>query len=294
MNFRSATTLSGLLLAAMVAWPASASDEQALAVRAPVTDAGNPAGFSLTYDVYTGGFRALRLDFAVAFDGETPDYRTDISMETSGLVGFMFNWRFDAMSNGVWRDGEIVPERYHTANVWRGNERAVSIDYEDGVAAKVLAVPPYSEEDMKKVAPAMIPGAVDPTSAVTALVLTSALQGDCRPTTAIYDGRRRYDALTSPLPPRDLQRSSQAPFVGQAEGCKLTFKRIAGFKPRKQRVQDLEVDVWLADVGVAGGGLPGRVPVRLELSTPWGDGFGHLVRARDSSGSLIFGEPGDD
>ncbi len=283
-------TLPGPLLAAVLAFPAAASDGQALAVRPPEPGARDLSGFSLTYDVYTGGFRALRLDFAVAFDGVTPDYRTDISMETSGLIGFMFNWRFDAMSNGAWRGSEIEPVRYHTANVWRGNEREVAIDYKDGVAAKVSAVPPYSEDDMKKVSTEMIPGAVDPTSAVTALVLTSAIDGTCRPTTAIYDGRRRYDANMTPLAPRKLKRSAQAPFVGHAEGCKLTFKRIAGFKPRKKRMQDLEVDVWLADIGA---GL-GRLPVRLELLTPWGDGFAHLVRARDSSGALVFGEPEDD
>ena len=269
---------------------ATASGAQTPGEQATIPATAAPAGFALTYDVYTGGFRALRLDFAVAFDGETPDYRTDISMETSGLVGFMFNWRFDAMSNGAWRTGEIVPVRYHTANVWRGNEREVAIDYEDGVAANVSAVPPYSEEDMKKVSPEMIPGAVDPTSAVTALVLTAAVERNCRPTTAIYDGRRRYDALMTPLAPRELRRSSQAPFVGQAEGCKLTFKRIAGFKPRKKRVQDLEVDVWLSEIGAG----PGPVPVRLELFTPWGDGFAHLVRAKDASGKLVFGEPEED
>lgn len=290
MPFRPAVPLLGLLLALAPAMPATGADEQALAPRAPAPGVPDLSGFSLTYDVYTGGFRALRLDFAVAFDGETPAYRTDIRMETSGLVGFMFNWRFDAMSNGDWRDGEIVPERYHTANVWRGNEREVAIDYEDGVAAKVSAVPPYSEEDMKKVSPEMIPGTVDPTSAVTALVLSSAIDGACRPTTAIYDGRRRYDANMTALEPRELKRSSQAPFVGVAEGCKLTFKRIAGFKPRKKRVQDLEVDIWLAHIEAG----PGRLPVRLELFTPWGDGFAHLVRARDASGTLVFGEAEDD
>ena len=94
------------------------------------------------------------------------------------IIGALFNWRFDATSTGAWRDAEIVPRRYRTANVWRGNERVVAIEYEDGVAQKVSAVPPYSEEDMKKVTPAMRAGAVDPTSGVTALVLTSAIEGD--------------------------------------------------------------------------------------------------------------------
>ena len=258
-------------------------DEQAMAVTGKT-----PSGFALTYNVYSGGFRAMRLDFTVALDGDgagQPRYDTRINMETSGLVGALFNWRFDASSVGEWQD-EAVPTRYRTANVWRGNAREVAIDYENGVASAVSAEPPYSAEDLEKVAPFVTPGAVDPTTAVTSLVMKSALEDACHPQTAIYDGRRRYDANMQALPPRALKRSSTAPFEGQVGGCKLTFKRIAGFRPGKKRMQDLEVDIWLAEIGVE----IGRLPVRLEMQTPWGAGFAHLVSARDADGTLVFGE----
>lgn len=58
-----------------------------------------------------------------------------------------------------------------------------------------------------------------------------------------------------------------------------------GFKPDRKRLQDLEVAIWLADIGVE----PGQVPVRLELTTHWGDVFAHLVRARTRDGALVFG-----
>ncbi|MDE0781224.1 MAG: DUF3108 domain-containing protein [Alphaproteobacteria bacterium] len=282
----SAAVVANILLAGVTA-AQSEPDKQAMTV-----SSGGLGGFSLTYDVYKGGFRALQLDFFVGITGDETHtrYDTKVKMETAGLVGALFNWRFDAISKGTWRKGEIVPERYHTANVWRGNEREVTINYKDGVASKVSAEPPYSEEDMKKVSPSMIPGAVDPTSAVTALVLNSALHGRCKPETPIYDGRRRYDANMSVLEPRKLKPSNFAPFAGLAEGCRMTFKRIAGFKPDKKRLQNLEVDVWSAEVGLA----PGRVPVRLELVTPWGKGFAHLVRAQNAEGALVFGEPAID
>lgn len=283
-----ASILSGLLTAVLVCVPSTVvhaeASEQAMAVQP-----SDPRGFALTYDVFSGGFRALRLDFVVdlaAEDVAPQRYDTRINMETSGIVGALFNWRFDATSKWAWQDGEIIPDRYRTANVWRGNAREVVIEYEDGIARNVSAVPPYSEEDMQKVKPEMIPGAVDPTSAVTALVLTSAIEGTCRPETAIYDGRRRYDANMEALGPRTLKTSSSAPFAGQAEGCKLTFKRIAGFRPDRKRMQGMEVDIWLADIGIE----TGRVPVRLEMETPWGVGFGHLVRARNADGTLVFGE----
>ncbi len=277
------------IIAAMTgATPAVAADgEQAMApADAALQNAAE--GFALTYDVYTGGLRAIRFDFEV--DLADPGYETRIRLHTSGIIGALFNWSLEASSTGDWRDGEIAPEKYRTANIWRSRQRRVAIDYAADGARTVTAEPPYGEEDIKRVDPALIPGSVDPTTAVTALVLTSAINGACRPRTAVYDGRRRYDANLEVLPQRDLKPSSAAPFEGSVEGCRLTFERIAGFKPGRKRLQDLEVVIWLADIGVE----PGQVPVRLELSTPWGDGFAHLVRARTADGTLVFGVPDED
>ena len=270
----------------MAGGPASADvDVPAIApADTKAVPAAEALGFALTYDVYTSGLRAIRFDFAL--DLSDPAYETRIRLETSGIVGALFNWSLEASSRGAWRDGEIAPRRYRTATVWRSRERTVAIDYHDDGSRSVAAKPPYGADDIKKVDPALIPGSVDPTTAVTALLLTSAIDGACRETTPVYDGRRRYDAKMKALPPRTFKRSNTAQFEGRAEGCYLTFERIAGFKPDRKRLQDLEVAIWLADVGVE----TGRLPVRLELTTPWGDGFAHLVRVRTGDGALVFGE----
>ncbi|MEP4379532.1 MAG: DUF3108 domain-containing protein [Alphaproteobacteria bacterium] len=269
----------------------SGADEQAMAP-ANATQSNATEGFALTYDVYTGGLRAIRFDFELDLAGSDadPSYETRIRLQTSGIIGALFNWSLEASSAGDWRDGEIAPEKYRTANIWRSRQRKVAIDYAADGVRTVTAEPPYGEDDIKRVDPALIPGSVDPTTAVTALVLTSAMSGACRPRTAVYDGRRRYDANMEALPPRDLKPSPAAPFEGHVAGCRLTFERIAGFKPDRKRLQDLEVAIWLADIGVE----PGQVPVRLELSTPWGDGFAHLVRARAVDGALVFGAADED
>lgn len=286
MHQKSACAALLLCVAAGTAWADGGAQDMASPSTA-ATPSAAAEGFALTYDVYTGGLRAIRFDFAV--DLADPAYETRIRLETAGLVGALFNWRLEASSRGDWRDGEIAPRRYRTANVWRSRTRTVAIDYAENGDRTVTAEPPYGEDDIKLVDPALIPGSVDPTTAVTALVLTSAIAGECRPRTPVYDGRRRYDANMVALPPRELTPSAAAPFAGRAEGCRLTFERIAGFKPDRRRLQDLEVEIWLAEVGVA----PGRVPVRLELKTPWGDGFAHLVRASTRGGALVFGEAED-
>jgi hypothetical protein len=65
----------------------------------------------------------------------------------------------------------------------------------------------------------------------------------------------------------------------------MSLERIAGFKPGDERMKNLTIDIWLADVGTGAG----RVPVRLELHTPWGTGFAHLARAQRADGTLVFG-----
>ena len=260
--------------------------ERAAVPAAPLNGAGGASagdGFRLSYDLYKSGFRALSLEFDVALDGGR--YRTDAKLESAGIIGWLFEWRLDAMSAGELREATIVPQHHRFANSWRGKVRSVEIAYQAGVPAEVRAEPPYSKRPELAVAADLLPGAVDPMSAVTAIVLANAGGPLCRPTTAVYDGRRRYDALLTPLGSKTLKASNFAAFAGEADGCQMNFLRIAGFKLDDERMKNMSVDIWLADVGTGAG----RVPVRLEIHTPWGTGFAHLRRAQRADGTLVFG-----
>lgn len=270
-------------LAAGASGPARAEPAQAAVPPAATAETGD--GFQLTYALYAGGLRMLTLDFDVALH-ETA-YRTDVRLETAGLIAWLFDWHLQAESEGAWADDALTPRRHRSANVWRGSERWVEIAYAGDVASDVRADPPYGEDARRAVRPGLLPGAIDPMSAITAMILANRSGDLCRPRVAIYDGRRRYDALLTPLGRAELKPSQYAPYDGPADGCLLRFERIAGFKPGKQRLQDATADIWLAAIG-AGSGM---VPVRLELRTPWGDGLAHLVHARRGDGRTVFGSP---
>ena len=259
----------------------AAGAESAAVPAPPLAVAGD--GFRLSYDVYKSGFRALSLDFDLALGDGT--YRTDARLESAGIIGWLFEWRLDAVSAGHLREAMVRPRRHRFANHWRGRVRSVEIAYEKGVPSDVRAEPPYGDDAARAVSADMLPGTVDPMSAATAIVLENAAGPLCRPKTAVYDGRRRYDAELTPLGAKTLKASNFAAYAGPAEGCHLSFQRIAGFKPGDERMNKMSIDMWLADVGT---GI-GKVPVRLELNTPWGTGFAHLVRARRADGELVFG-----
>lgn len=288
---RRTVLLTGLLLSGLVIPGVGAVETATVPQIAPPAarpeaplSAQPGGGFSLSYDVYKSGFRALSLGFDVAL--EEGRYRTDARLESAGIIGWLFKWRLDAVSAGHLHETTVVPQRHRFANKWRGRVRSVEIAYQEGVPSEVRADPPYGEDVARAVSADLLPGAVDPMSAVTAIVLENATGQLCRPKTAVYDGRRRYDVVQTPLGSTQLKVSNYAPYDGPAEGCRLSFDRIAGFKEGDERMKNISVDVWLADVGAGAG----KVPVRLQLDTPWGIGFAHLVRARRAGGTLVFGD----
>ena len=107
-----ATLLAVSAVSAGSSAPASAADrvvpaESAAVPGEPPVAAPARDGFRLSYDVYKSGFRALSLNFDVVFDGT--GYRTDARLESAGIIGWLFEWRLDAVSKGQLQDTAVVP-----------------------------------------------------------------------------------------------------------------------------------------------------------------------------------------
>jgi hypothetical protein len=258
-----------------------APERAALAV-APQQEA---RGFALSYDLYRGGLRLLRFDLDVDLDAA--GYRTSAELRTSGVVGLLFDWRLTARSEGVLGEAAPLPARNRMASHWRGSGRVVDIVWRDGRPAEVTADPPYGDDAVDVADAGLVGGTVDPVSAIAGAILSASAGAPCRPATAIYDGRRRYDVLLAPIGTRRFAASAYAAFDGAAAGCRLTFRRVAGFAD-DSRLAEIGAEIWLADVGT---GNP--VPVRLRIETPWGWGLAHLSQARAADGRRVFGAAGD-
>lgn len=275
---RRAVWASALALASALVGPVAAGD------LAAVPPAG--AKLDLTYEIYAGGINGATFDIEVTLPAPGRDgvYATRVRATTQGVVALFAPWRLDTLSEGRRDDGTLLAGRFRNADTWRDRTKIVEIDFAGEGRPVVTMDPPNTETERPPISDAELDGALDPISALSRLILDST-QG-CPGRTAIYDGRRRYDMVAAPLGERDYRASAQNPFEGTATGCRITFERVAGFKPGEGRrgLQGAAAEVWL------GKALDGQapMPVRLELDTGWGTMLGHLVRVRGSDGTVLY------
>ncbi|MFM2041705.1 MAG: hypothetical protein RLY86_281 [Pseudomonadota bacterium] len=272
-----AATLLGLLAVA----PALAPSAQA----APV---GPQAGdWALTYKVYVGGVHVLDANAHVAL---LPDaYRIGVQAATDGFLGRVANWRTDiATAGAVTPDGRIQPILYRTVGSFRDEPQNTTVDYRaDGNPVVTLAEPP-PEEDREPVPPDLMPGTVDPMSAVMAALQAVAQGRGCTADVAVYDGRQRYDLAFLPKGTETLEATEYSPFAGPAEACGFKFTPRAGRWKERDRRDGREEDagrrnrdgrditVWVAPAAAE---AP-PVPVRAEAPSPLGTVKIHLAEIR--------------
>ncbi len=261
----------------------------ALVGSGPAMAVQDPQGFSLTYDAYMSGLKALTLQFDLAVDAasdaSTADYRAAVEIETSGLVSAFVGWRLEATSRGQLSDAGVQPEIHRTANFRGDKARRLTIDYGDDGTLAVRRQPSVEEDDREPVPVTEIAGTIDPMSALTQALMLAKDGSVCPPLIRIFDGRRRYDLKTEPLAEKIFTRSRVATYEGPALGCRITFEKIAGFKEPENSDDDLAtIELWMSDL--LGNGV--WVPVRLAMER--GRMMVHLKKAELADGTLVFGE----
>lgn len=257
-----------------------------------ITRAQDSRGFSLTYDAYVSGIKALTLRFDLAVDdvrADVSDYRAEVEIETSGLVSAFTDWRLEAASWGKLPDVGAQPDRFRTANFRGDVARWVTIDYgEDGPLA-VRSEPTLDADERDAVSVLEIAGTIDPMSALTQALMLAKEGSVCPPSMRIFDGRRRYDLRAEPMAQKVFEASRTAPFSGPAFGCRVGLERIAGFKEfesRRESALATNIEMWMS--AVLGNGV--SVPVRLVLPGKRSRMMVHLKKAELADGTVVFGD----
>ncbi len=250
--------------------------------------AASAEGVALGYEGYLGGLHMLTAEVQLARN-ETA-YRMVTHAKGRGLVGWVFNWTSNAVTEGdVRADGSLRP-RWHERDIaQRGrNPKAIQIEYRDDGVPMVARMRVGDPANFREVAERR--GTMDPMSAVTAIVDQMAAGASCEGKFPVFDGKLRYDVTAKLRDTGQLNGNKYMMYRGAATRCDLVLKAIDGFdddepkgNPRERgspRDDDtLTLTMWFASPAA---GLP-SVPVLASANTDFGGLRIYLARAESAT-----------
>jgi hypothetical protein len=225
----------------------------------------------LAYDVYLAGFLAGFVDVTVETDDK--QYRINVVSRSHGVLDFLINFRRQNDVSGQRDEKMAKPLKYAATGVWAGEARSVLINYTESDGLRFTALPSASDDEREPVPPDLLPGTVDPFTALYQAILHHPEGEQCGGRSKVFDGRRRYDFLFEAIASRPVAGPL---YSGAAPVCRVRQIPIAGFSQRiwlPRLVRPKWTDIWVAKVR---DNLP-VLPVRLEADAGLGSMIAHLV-----------------
>lgn len=242
--------------------------------------------FAMDYEIYAGGLRMLEARIDVDFKPDA--YDIEIAASTRGLVDSLVDWETRNRSYGkVAADGTLRPIRHQVDSEVNGKPRTVFMEYDgEGSFIERRVEPSVETEEREPVPDEMTRDTLDALSAVMHAIYLLERGERCDTSVPVYDGRRRFNVVFEQVGMRELDKSRQSRFAGPALKCRVHVELVRGAWKRQNRwleysdedTRRVETDEGLVDVWF-GRLQPGsaRVPVRLEIHSPFGTGIAHLV-----------------
>ncbi|WP_119167305.1 DUF3108 domain-containing protein [Algihabitans albus] len=222
-----------------------------------------PGAMEATYQVYSGGLRALTLQ--LRYDGSVGErYDARFHARSDGFLANFFTFRLDSEAEGLRTEDGLAPLSFRTEARWEDNDpRSVALTYGPDGAVSAEVVPPPEDDERSRVPDDARRGTLDPISAVVHLIEASTQAGICSGEARIFDGRRRLDVVAQSLGSAVLEERSYAIYSGRAQVCRINLEPVTGFWESEERREryPAEIRVFLAEVEE---GRP-ALPVRIEM-----------------------------
>ena len=226
---------------------------------------------SLAYDIFIGGILAASVD--ILFRDDAAGYSIKSTARSHGFLDFLISYQGENAVTGTYQDGLAQPAEYSARSTWAGEIRTVAIQY-NGAGGLRYQAQPRAEDDQREVVPEdLLPGTIDPLSALFNAVAWMSRSSRCDRRLAVFDGRRRYDFIL-----REIEGGETAGpfFTGAARICRARREVLAGASLRRwlpQFARPEWTDIWIATVRP---GLP-PLPVRFQADLGIADMVAHLV-----------------
>ncbi|HEY0223387.1 MAG TPA: DUF3108 domain-containing protein [Pseudolabrys sp.] len=191
---------------------------------------------------------------------------------TTGLLRVFANGEGTSAAHGTLQGGRLVSTIYSSIITSSKKKDEIRLTTANG-NVKDFAVDPPVDNDPERlpITEAHQHGVLDP---MTASLIHVPGNGDplspeaCKQTTAIFDGRLRYD-LQFVFKRMDKVKADKG-YAGPVVVCAVYFSPIAGYVPARASIKYLakqrDIEVWMAPIA----GTRVLVPFRLEGPTPVG------------------------
>jgi Protein of unknown function (DUF3108) len=195
--------------------------------------------------------------------------------KTTGLLRAFTSGEGTSAAHGTLQGGRLVSSIYSSVIISSKKKDEIRLTTANG-NVKDFTVDPPTDNDPERlpITEAHQHGVLDP---MTASLVYVAGTGDplspeaCKQTTAIFDGRLRYD-LQFVFKRMDKVKADRG-YAGPVVVCAVYFSPIAGYVPSRAAIKYIaklrDIEVWMAPIA----GTRVLVPFRLEGPTP----IGHAV-----------------
>ncbi|MDG1424929.1 MAG: DUF3108 domain-containing protein [Paracoccaceae bacterium] len=168
------------------------------------------------FDVHIRGIKAGVLRYALNSQGEK--YSIHGILESTGLVGILVRYKFDAQALGNRFGNTYQPEYYSEVSDTGRRKSEKVIRYRSGVpevTSKKLKKPHWLDPSTQK-------GTLDPMTAMAALLSDQLKKNLCELNLPMFDGTRRVDITLS-----GLKMTEKGP------RCTGVYQRIGGFTEKE-------------------------------------------------------------
>ena len=181
--------------------------------------AGSPARLDLEYHLYGLGIHAMtiRLYYTRRDDG----YRSLVNARTEGVVETFYEYELHVDAKGS-RDGAVLrPRRYITISRESEGGKRLKLKYADDGEITIETDQTLATDELAARAQRGH-GTIDPLSALLTLIETLAETGSCDAKIPVFDGKRRYDLVSTAADTED------------GVACRVALEQIAGFRSREK------------------------------------------------------------
>jgi hypothetical protein len=245
----------------------------AILAAAAVTPGAAQGKLDAQYTVTLAGITIGKGDWVV--DIADTQFSATANGKTTGLLRAFASGDGTSAAHGTLQGGKLVSSIYSSIITSSKKKDEIRLTTANG-NVKDFSVDPPIEDNPERVpiTEAHHHGVLDP---MTASLVRVAGTGDplspeaCNQTTAIFDGRLRYD-LQLVFKRMDKVKADKG-YAGSVVVCAVYFSPIAGYVPSRNAIKYLaklrDIEVWMAPIA----GTRVLVPFRLEGPTP----IGHAV-----------------